>query len=159
MILKGIMHLLNFPVFEFRFTVRNELEFIFDPVRVKYVRLTPEEWVRQHVIAYLNTYKGVPFSLMGVEKLLKLNGLSKRCDVVVYNRNGTPLLLVECKAPGVPVSQAVFDQAARYNLRLQVSYLMITNGLEHYSCLIDYAGNAYSFLEELPAFSEMASSL
>lgn len=151
------MQLLNFPVFEFRFSEQNQRTFIFDPVRTKYVRLTPEEWVRQHVIAYLNTFKGVPYTLMGVEKLLKLNNLSKRCDIVVFNRNGSPLLLVECKAPEVSISQAVFDQAARYNIRLNVRYLLITNGMEHYSCEIDYVGNAYSFLEELPNFLELAS--
>jgi hypothetical protein len=146
------MQQLNFPRFEFTFRNHNHRQEIFDPVRHKYVALTPEEWVRQHLIAYLTLIKGYPMSMIGVEKQLLLNKQPKRFDLVVFNRNASPLLLVECKAPGVEITEKTFDQAARYNMLLRAGYFLITNGLEHYTCRIDYEHKQYIFIEEMPHF-------
>ena len=146
------MQELNFPGFEFRTrSVNNRLE-IFDPARHKFVVLTPEEWVRQHLIAYLNTEKKYPLSVIGVEKQLVLNKQTKRFDLVVFSRNGNPYLLAECKAPGVEITEKAFDQAARYNMLLKAEYFFVTNGMEHYPCRIDYENKQYVFIEEIPQF-------
>lgn len=149
------MQQLNFSHFEFRLRDLNNRQEIFDPVRHKFVTLTPEEWVRQHLIAYLTQVKGYPVSMIGVEKQLLLNKLTKRFDLVVFKRNATPLLLVECKAPGVEITEKAFDQAARYNILLRAEYFLITNGLEHYTCRIDYKNKQYIFIEEIPHFDEL----
>jgi len=149
------MQQLNFPHFEFKLREINNRQEIFDPVRHKYVTLTPEEWVRQHLIAYLTLIKCYPISIIGVEKQLMLNKLTKRFDLVVFGRNANPLLLVECKAPGIEITEKTFDQAARYNILLQAEYFLITNGLEHYTCRIDYDKKQYIFIEEVPAFDRM----
>lgn len=116
------------------------------------VNLTPEEWVRQHVIAFLIENKGYPTQLLGVEKQLSVNGLTKRFDVVAFANTGIPLLLIECKAPHVQVSQKTFDQAARYNLTLNASYFLITNGMQHYCCRMDTLNSKYEFIEEVPDY-------
>lgn len=149
------MQQLNFPPYTFRFRNHNSRQEIFDPVRRKYVSLTPEEWVRQHVIAYLTGNKGFPVSMIGVEKQLILNKQLKRFDLVVFNRNASPLLLIECKAPGVEITEKAFDQAARYNMLLRAEYFLISNGLEHYTCRIDYENKQYIFIEEIPHFDEV----
>lgn len=149
------MQQLNFPHFEFKLRDANNRQEIFDPIRRKYVTLTPEEWVRQHLIAYLTKIKGYPVSMIGVEKQLLLNKLPKRFDLVLFGRNANPLLLVECKAPGVAISEKTFDQAARYNILLQAEYFLITNGLEHYTCRIDYENKQYIFIEEIPDFDRL----
>jgi hypothetical protein len=149
------MQQLNFPLFEFKLRRLNNRQEIFDPVRHKFVTLTPEEWVRQHLIAYITQVKGYPVSMIGVEKQLLLNKLLKRFDLVVFKRNATPLLLVECKAPGVEITEKAFDQAARYNMLLRAEYFLITNGLEHYTCRIDYEHKQYIFIEEIPHFEEL----
>jgi hypothetical protein len=146
------MRQLNFPSFEFKLRNVSNRQEIFDPVRHKFVTLTPEEWVRQHLIAYLTKVKHYPISMIGVEKQLLLNKLSKRFDLVVFGRNANPFLLVECKAPGVEITEKTFDQAARYNMQLQAEYFLITNGLEHYTCRIDYENKQYVFIEEIPDF-------
>ena len=151
------MQPLNFPNFEFKLRDVNNRKEIFDPIRRKFVTLTPEEWVRQHLIAYLTKVKGYPVSMIGVEKQLMLNKLPKRFDLVVFGRNATPYLLVECKAPGVEISEKTFDQAARYNILLQAEYFLITNGLEHYTCRIDYENKQYIFIEEVPGFDRKSS--
>lgn len=150
---------LNFPHFEFRIRETENRKEIFDPVRRKYVALTPEEWVRQHLILYLINVKKVPAALIGVEKRLLLNKMSKRFDLVVFSRSAQPILLAECKSPNVEVTEKVFDQAARYNLGLNVSYFLITNGLKHYSCRIDYEKTQYVFIGEIPPFDEMSVSV
>jgi len=150
------MQQLNFPHFEFKLRNLNNRQEIFDIVRHKYVSLTPEEWVRQHLISYLTQIKGYPVSVIGVEKQLMLNKMTKRFDLVVFKRNGSPLVLVECKAPGVEITEKTFDQAARYNMLLQAEYFLITNGLEHYSCRIDYQNKQYIFIEDIPHFDELA---
>jgi hypothetical protein len=146
------MQQLNFPHFEFKLRDVNNRQEIFDPIRRKFVMLTPEEWVRQNLIAYLTQVKGYPVSMIGVEKQLLLNKLPKRFDLVVFGRNASPFLLVECKAPGVEITEKTFDQAARYNMLLRAEYFLITNGLEHYTCRIDYERKQYIFIEDVPDF-------
>ncbi|MFY7935768.1 MAG: type I restriction enzyme HsdR N-terminal domain-containing protein, partial [Flavobacterium sp.] len=126
---------------------------IFDEIRKKFIILTPEEWVRQHVTQYLLQEKKYPKSYINVEKLIKINDLTKRYDLVVFQPNGALFLLVECKAPEVKITQQTFDQIARYNLTLKAKYLMVTNGLNHYFCEMDFENEKYIFLEQLPDFS------
>lgn len=126
---------------------------IFDPIRKKFVHLTPEEWVRQHVVFFLLSRKRVPHSLINVEKQLVIAGTKKRYDIIVFNNDGSIYCLVECKAPHIKVDQTVFDQIARYNLALESEYLMVTNGLEHYFCTMDYEQQRYAFIEDLPEYS------
>jgi hypothetical protein len=147
------MQQLNFPHFEFKLRDVNNRQEIFDPIRRKFVMLTPEEWVRQNLIAYLTQVKGYPVSMIGVEKQLLLNKLPKRFDLVVFGRNASPFLLAECKAPGIEITEKTFDQAARYNMLLQAEYFLITNGLEHYTCRIDYERKQYIFIEDIPDFN------
>ena len=144
------MQELNFPSYSFRLKASENKTLIFDIVRKKYVVLTPEEWVRQHVIHFLHTEKKYPISLMAIEKQLKINSLTKRTDIVVYNREGKPKIIIECKAPSVPISQGTFDQIARYNLQLESTFLMVTNGLDHYFCVMDHENTTYVFLKDLP---------
>jgi hypothetical protein len=149
------MQQLNFPPYSFKLRNGISRQKIFDPVRRKYVALTPEEWVRQHVIAFLTEDKKYPVSTIGVEKQLILNKKLKRFDLVVFNRNASPLVLIECKAPGVEITEKTFDQAARYNMLLKAEYFLISNGLEHYTCRIDYENKQYIFIEEIPGFGEV----
>lgn len=146
------MQRLNFKEYSFRFKKIDDKLFIFDEIRKKFVALQPEEWVRQHVIRFLIEEKKVPKSLINVEKEITINGLVKRYDIVVFSRNGNILLAVECKAPTIQISQAVFDQIARYNLMLKSKILMVTNGLNHYFCQMDYEKGKYLFLKELPEY-------
>jgi hypothetical protein len=129
---------------------------LWDPLRRKWLLCTPEEWVRQHVVNHLVHDRGCPASLIALEHGIRLNGLAKRADVVVHDRRGAPLLLVECKAPGVPVDQGVFEQAARYNKVFRVPYLLVTNGLKHYCCRLDLDTGAVEFLSAVPDFAAMA---
>ncbi|KAB5491807.1 MULTISPECIES: type I restriction enzyme HsdR N-terminal domain-containing protein [Flagellimonas] len=147
------MQALNFPNYTFRVKNSQNRQYIFDGIRKKFVVLQPEEWVRQHVLHYLVFTKKFPKSLINVEKQLMVNGLKRRYDVVVFNPDGSIFLLVECKAPEVKVEQAVFDQIARYNYQLKSTYLMVTNGLEHYCCEMDHENEKYRFLKEIPDFS------
>jgi len=146
------MQQLNFPSFSFRFKNSENKVSIFDAIRKKFIILTPEEWVRQHVVQFLMIDKNYPKSLINVEKVLKVNGLRKRYDVIVYNSDGTIHILIECKAPEVPISQSTFDQIAQYNMTLQSNYLMVTNGLNHYFCQMDNENEKYQFLTELPNY-------
>ena len=125
---------------------------VFDVVRKKYFKLTAEEWVRQHFIHYLNKDKNYPFGLMGVEQMIKYNNLKTRADIVLYNIDGIPNMIVECKAPNMNITQDTFDQIARYNFKLRVKYLVVTNGLQHFCCEMDYEKNQINFLEEIPEF-------
>jgi type I site-specific restriction endonuclease len=139
---------LNFPAYKFRLRPGE----IFDPARKKFVALNPEEWVRQHAIRFLTEERAYPLSLMAVEVQLQVNKLKKRVDILVYGKNSKPLLIVECKAPSVRISQETFDQAARYNLALGADYFFITNGLTHFFCRSDRATSSYHFLKDLPAY-------
>ena len=126
---------------------------VFDVVRKNYFKLTAEERVRQHFIHYLNSDKNYPFGLMGIEKMIKYNSLKKRADIVIYNNDGEPNILVECKAPNIKITQDAFDQVARYNFKLKVKYLVVTNGMKHFCCSIDYEKDEFNFLKEIPSFS------
>ena len=130
---------------------------IFDIIRRKYVLLTPEEWVRQHLLHYLVNEKKFPLGLIAVEKSIKVNGLPRRTYVLVYNSRPEKILLAECKAPEVKITQSVFDQAARYNLSLDVKYFVLTNGIETYCCTMDHEKKQYHFLKEVPMFTELGT--
>ena len=125
---------------------------VFDVVRKKYFKLTLEEWVRQHFIHYLNQDKNYPLGLMGIEKMIKYNNLKTRADIVIYNINREPSMIVECKAPDIKITQDTFDQIARYNFSLRARYLVVTNGIQHFCCLMDYEKPMISFLEDIPSY-------
>ena len=146
------MKQLQFPTYSFRFKNSENKVAIFDEIRKKFIIVTPEEWVRQHVVQFLLQDKKYPKSHINVEKLLKINNLNKRYDVVVYKPDGNITILIECKAPGVKISQSTFDQIARYNMTLNADYLMVTNGLNHYLCKMDYQNEKYDFLTDLPEY-------
>jgi hypothetical protein len=146
------MQKLNFPTYTFRFKNSENKVAIFDEIRKKFVILTPEEWVRQNVVQFLLDEKKYPKSYVNVEKVIKINGLTKRYDIVVFQPNGQLFLLIECKAPEVAISQNTFDQIARYNMVLEAKYLMVTNGLNHYFCQMDFENEKYLFLKALPEF-------
>ena len=147
------MQQLNFPTYSFRFKNSENKVAIFDDIRKKFIILTPEEWVRQNTVQYLLQDKNYPKSHLNVEKLIKINELSKRYDIVVFQPNGEIFLLIECKAPEVPITQKTFDQIARYNLTLKAKYMMVTNGLNHYFCQMNFEKEHYVFLKQLPNFS------
>jgi len=141
---------LNFPSYTFRFKKEDDKELIFDEIRKKFVVLTPEEWVRQHTVRMLIEEKNIPKSHINVEKQIVLNKLKKRYDIVVFNSDGSIFLMVECKAPHINISQTTFDQIAQYNFVLNARYLMVTNGLAHYYCRMDFEEQRYHFLSDLP---------
>jgi hypothetical protein len=149
------MNDLNLPEYQFRYKKDNETLLIFDSVRKKYVALTPEEWVRQNFVQFLINDKCVPRSLINIEMSLKYNTLKKRSDIVIFNNDGKPLLIIECKAPKVAITQKVFDQIARYNFTLKVKFLIVSNGLEHFCCKIDFENKSYVFLKEIPNYFEL----
>ena len=149
------MHALNLPAYEFHTKKIGGKEMIFDSVRQKYVRLTPEEWVRQHFVQYLAQEQGVPQGLVAVEMGFTYQGMQRRADIVVYDRHGKPLMMVECKAPNVAVRQDVFDQVARYNKVIQARYLVVTNGLVHYCCVLDHEQHTYRFLDDIPHYEAL----
>lgn len=147
------MQKLNFPTYSFRFKSNENKVSIFDSIRKKFVALQPEEWVRQHCVQYLINEKKYPKSLINVEKELIVNNLKKRYDVVVFNPDGTIHLIVECKASNIEIDQNTFDQIARYNLVLNANYLMVTNGLNHYYCQMDFESERYNFLKDIPNYN------
>jgi predicted type IV restriction endonuclease len=153
------MEPLNLPSYSFRITEQEGKRVIYDPTRQTYVRLTPEEWVRQHFVQYLLQDLGVPGGLIATEASFQFQGQPRRADIVVHDRQGDPLLLVECKAPQVSIRQDAFDQGARYNLVLGAPYLVVTNGREHYACRIDLDAQDYTFLDDLPAYEELLGRL
>jgi len=149
------METLNLPSYSFRTTEREDTALIYDPIRQTYVRLTPEEWVRQHFVQYLIQELGVPAGLVAVEAPFRFEGQSWRADVVVHDRQAAPLLLVECKAPSVPIGQDAFDQGARYNLVLGAPFLVVTNGQTHYACRVDLDTRDHAFLDDLPNYDTL----
>ena len=151
------METLNLPTYEFRTTERNGTRTIYDPVRQTYVRLTPEEWVRQHFVQYLIQELDVPAGLVAVEASFRYQGQPRRADAIVHDRQGDPLLVVECKAPRVSIDQDAFDQCAQYNLVLKAPYLTVTNGQTHYACPIDFDAQNYTFLDDLPPYDDLRS--
>lgn len=149
------MEKLNLPSFEFKYGTRNGKITIWDTTRKKYLILTPEEWVRQHFVEYLIQVKQFPRTLFKIEAGLRVLKTFKRTDIVCYSNLGNPVLMVECKAPQIKITQQTFDQIARYNIPLKVPYLVVTNGLQHYCCQIDFANESYSFLREVPTYTEI----
>lgn len=143
---------LNLPTYNFNLKSKENKVLIFDKLRKKYVVLTPEEWVRQHFLHFLMDEKKYPISLIAIEKQLTINNLKKRTDILVFNSDGYPNIIVECKAPSVKITQATFDQIARYNLKLNATYLAVTNGLEHFYCKMDLKNETYIFLKEIPEY-------
>lgn len=148
---------LNLPPYPFRITERDNQFFVFDEIRKKTLLITPEEWVRQHFVQYLVLQKKYPKSLIQLEGGLKLNGQSKRSDILIFNTSGEKILLVECKAPSVKITQVVFDQIARYNIVHRVPLLAVTNGLEHFYCTINFDQKKYFFVDKLPDYEELNS--
>ena len=143
---------LNLPLAALKTKLVKGTTQVFDAVRKKYLVLTPEEWVRQHFIYFLNVEKKYPLGLMGVEKLVKYNDMRTRADIVLYTNQGRPNMIVECKAPKVKITQDTFNQIAKYNSQLKVQYLVVTNGMKHYCCEMKYDTNKIKFLEEIPRF-------
>ncbi|MGM0634935.1 MAG: type I restriction enzyme HsdR N-terminal domain-containing protein [Bacteroidota bacterium] len=146
------MQKLNFPTYSFRFKNKENKIAVFSILRKKFLTLTPEEWVRQHCIHYLIEEKNYPKSLLNEEKQVLVNGISKRYDIVGYKKSGEIRLIVECKAPSIRIKQNTFDQIAQYNMQLKADYLMLTNGINHYFCQMDWKNQNYSFLRELPQY-------
>ena len=144
---------LNLPPADLRLRMEGKILKVFDPLRGKYVALTPEEYVRQHFTAWMTGYLGYPASLMNNEVSLTLNDTRRRCDTVVFRKDGSPSVIVEYKAPTVAITQKVFDQIARYNMVLHSRYLIVSNGLRHFCCRMDYDEDTYSFLPQIPVWS------
>lgn len=149
------MQPLSLPPYPCKTCRREGRTYIFDILRGKYVALTPEEWVRQHFVHYLIEQKGYPQALMANEVQIVLNGMKRRCDTVLYRRDLSARMIIEYKKPEVKVTQAVFDQITRYNLVLKVDYLIVSNGIEHYCCRMDYERNHYVFLPEIPDYIQL----
>ena len=150
------MSSLNLPPYQTNLKTEHGSVKIFDTLRHKFVTLTPEEWVRQHFVHYLIDHKGYNPSLMANEVTLTFNGMTRRCDTVLYSREGlAPRMIIEYKRPDVTITQHVFNQICRYNMVLRVQYLIVSNGLQHYCCRIDYETNGYVFLEDIPAYEEL----
>ncbi|MDD2617289.1 MAG: type I restriction enzyme HsdR N-terminal domain-containing protein [Bacteroidales bacterium] len=148
------MFILNLPGFEYKLRKKEGKKFIFDDFRRKFVQLSPEEWVRQHFCHYLIAHKNYPAGRIANECSIRLEGLSKRCDTIVYNAQMEVFMLVEYKAPDVILNQEVFNQIVRYNWVLKAKYLTVSNGMKHYCCRMDYENNKVEFLEEIPDYSE-----
>ncbi len=150
------MQPLNLPPFEANIKKQNGMVKILDILRQKFVVLTPEEWVRQHFVHFLIEQKGYSKTLMANEVAVTLNGMSRRCDTVVYRQEGMkPLMIVEYKRPDVEITQRVFEQICRYNMVLEVEWLVVSNGLKHYCCQVDIKNGGYAFMEDIPSYGEI----
>lgn len=149
------MQKLNLPEYSFKIKLQNGKTVIFDHLRKKQVRLTPEEWVRQNFVQFLIQEKNYSPALIAVEALVKVNNNPQRADLIVFDRQGNPVLVAEFKAPEIKITQQTFDQIARYNMALKVNYLIVSNGLEHFCCRINLVERTYSFLPEIPDFKEI----
>lgn len=146
------MQELNLPFFQFKIKNKENKTLIFDSLRKKYLVLTPEEWVRQHFVKYLIDHKKYPTTLIALEKQLVINNRKKRTDILIFDANGKHDIIVECKAPSIKITQDTFDQIARYNLKLRANYLIVTNGLEHFYCKMDFDNETYIFLKDIPNY-------
>ena len=149
------MQELNLPKTDLKIITKDGKHQVFDVLRRKYVALTPEEWVRQQFVHFLIGQKGYPAECIGNEISINLNGTKKRCDTVVYDGNAQPTMIVEYKSPQVEITQQVFEQISRYNIKLRVKWLIVSNGLQHYCCKIDYEGGTYQFVEEIPTYNDI----
>ncbi|WP_026288367.1 type I restriction enzyme HsdR N-terminal domain-containing protein [Polaribacter irgensii] len=147
------MQKLNLPHYKFKLKSNENKTFIFDNLRKKYMVLTPEEWVRQHFVQFLIEEKNYPPTLIAIEKQVVVNNLKKRSDILVFDKEGNPDIIVECKAPKIKITQATFDQIARYNSKLNANFLIVTNGLTHFYCKMDFKKETYVFLKEIPNYS------
>ena len=152
------MQQLNLPVYQFNIKKKDDGFIILDSLRKRWVTLTPEEWVRQNFVRYLIQEKKFPASLMNNEISITQNGIKRRCDTLVADMQGNALVIVEYKAPTIAISQKTFDQIVRYNMALHAYYLIVSNGLNHYCCKIDYDNNSYSFLKEIPSYSQLENN-
>ncbi len=150
------MQALNLPTFPFKILEDAGILKIFDPLRRKFLVLTPEEWVRQHFVQYLIKEKGFPQGLFRLENTVFHHQRKGRYDVMCINREGAPVLLIECKAPSVRLTQETFDQIGRYNSKLKVPYLAVTNGLSHFFMKIDFEERRVNFLEDLPHYQYLS---
>ena len=147
---------LNLPSYPYRLRRKADGNIaIWDAMRRRYVVLTPEEWVRQHFVAFLVSHRGYPAGRIGNEISLSLNGMPRRCDTIVYDAQGLPLMLIEYKAPHVAITQDTFDQIVRYNSQFCVPYIVVSNGLTHYCCHIDYTSRTHTFLPDVPMYDEL----
>lgn len=146
---------LNLPPFDTKIREKEGTPYIYDILRRKYIALTPEEWVRQHFIHFLIKQKGYPAALLGNEISLNLNGSRRRCDSVLYDRGMHPRMILEYKAPSIPITRKVFTQIYSYNMVLHVDYLVVSNGLSHYCCKLDYTARNYTFLKDIPSYEEL----
>lgn len=146
---------LNLPPAELNIKTEDNVMTVYDPLRRRRVRLTPEEWVRQHFTAFLIQHQGYPAGLLGNEVSLTINGMTRRCDSVLFSLDRQPRMIIEYKAPSVPITQKVFDQIWRYNTVLRVEWLIVSNGLKHVICHLDKAKGTYVFLKEIPAYEEV----
>lgn len=146
------MERLNLPTYNFKLKNSQNKTLIFDKLRKKYVVLTPEEWVRQHFVHFLIDKKNYPETLIAIEKQLTINNLKKRTDILIFNTNGNPEIIIECKAPSVKISQETFDQIARYNIKLNAKFLIVTNGITHFYCQMDFNNKTYIFLKDFPSY-------
>ncbi len=147
---------LNLPQYSFKIKGKEGNELILDPLRKKYVRLTPEEWVRQNFISYLINAGNYPPGLIGVEVLFKLNSLKRRVDILVHNRQGKPVMIVECKAPEVKIDDKVFEQIVTYNMGFRLPYIVVTNGMLHYACRVYPDEKRYEFMNFIPLYEDIA---
>ena len=148
---------LNLPEFQIKVKKNGSRPVVYDCLRRRFVALTPEEWVRQHFVNYLIEEKQFPPALMANEVSLNQNGIKRRCDTLVADRQGQPLVIVEYKAPDIEITQQVFDQIVRYNMVLHARYLMVSNGMTHYCCQIDYEHNTYTFMTDIPCYNDIAT--
>lgn len=147
---------LNLPKYNMRISRdRNNNIKIFDSIRKKFVSLTPEEYVRQHFTNWLINYLHYPMGLIANEVKISLNSTIKRCDTIVYSNTGDPMMIIEYKAPHISINQNVFDQIVRYNMVLKTKYLVVSNGMQHYCCIIDYENNLYQFIPHMPTYEEL----
>ena len=153
------MQKLNLPEYSFRIKTTEGKTYLFDALRKKFVRLTPEEWVRQNFVQFLIVEKKYSVSLITVEAGLRVNNYPQRADLVVFDRSGNPVLVAEFKAPEVKICQQAFDQIVRYNMQLKVKYLIVSNGLDHFCCQINYPDNSYVYLAEIPDFTLVLETL
>ncbi len=146
---------LNLPTYEYRLREQNGRQQIFDVLRRRYVALTPEEWVRQHFVHYLIEHKGYPKGLLANEVELRVGEKHLRCDTVLYDKALHPKIIVEYKAPEIAITQKVFNQITVYNMLLHVDYLIVSNGMQHYCCQMDYDQNRYMFLSDIPSYDQV----
>ena len=149
------MQALNLPTYPFKIKSEEGLEYVYDQFRKKYVRLNPEEWVRQNFALFLVNEKTYPASRIIIEKSLKVNKMIKRCDILVYNDFGQPSLIVECKSPDIKIGQETFEQVSVYNIRFKVEFLIITNGLKHFCCRVDFETQQVHFMDEIPGYDRI----